>query len=116
MVKDLEDELQILLKDIEDSATTPALSVTPNKVSAKVTEPVTFTAVLTGNANSYRDGNNTIKWQQNSNPQPDDKGWTEIKEAIGVKYTRSFEAGDANKAFRVRAVALDKAAGSKDLL
>jgi hypothetical protein len=115
LVKNFGEKLQDLLKDIEKFATTPELSVTPDTLIAKVTESVTFTAVLTGNANSYRDF--TIKWQQNSNvdPQPDDKGWTEIKEASGQTYKRTVEEGAASKTF-IRAVALDKAAGSKDLL
>lgn len=116
LVKNFGDKLQELLKEIEDSATNPVLSITFVPAEAKVTESVTFTAVLTGNANAYRDGNNTIKWQQNSSvdPQPDDKGWTDINEASGQTYKRTVEAGDASKTFR--AVALDKAAGSKDLL
>ncbi len=116
LVKIFGNKLQELLKEIEDSATNPVLSITFVPAEAKVTESVTFTAVLTGNANAYRDGNNTIKWQQNSSvdPQPDDKGWTDINEASGQTYKRTVEAGDASKTFR--AVALDKAAGSKDLL
>jgi len=114
LVKNFGNKLQDLLKDIEDSATTPLLSITVAPAKAMVNASVTFTAVLTGNANSYRDF--TIKWEQNSNanPQPDDKGWTEIKEASGETYKRTVAEGDASKTFR--AVALDKAAGSKDLL
>jgi flagellar biosynthesis chaperone FliJ len=116
LVKIFGDDLQSLREEIEGLATTPELSVTPDTLIAKVTESVTFTAVLTGNANAYRDGNNTIKWQQNSNanPQPDDKGWTDINEASGETYKRTVEAGDASKTFR--AVVSDKAAGSKGSL